>query len=502
MISAITSTLMEALWFPLLFVKTYKESVAIYYLAIAGILYLIYASYIFTIWEKNFATKRLPRSCKDNPSNKQPPLIKTWQYNKERTLQNSKEHKNFDGCELLHDLKDLKMIKKKNEAFRAKVERTNSLTPGKIIGKGSLSNDLAKELNMDHIYVDFFSLLWAYTFIGPFSYLLWKSGTVWLQIRQILVKNNILKMKPFDIDKVIGKLCLEQSQVIHYYAKTKKNSKLGNIAGFFFADFPYIDQDSKYQVAKLFAVDIDLNTKKFVKAKFDDIHLTASETLILLWFNTIAAQHVKLHSLANWGVNLDKAVKETNPFLHQNSIVTTIYNFFGYSCFKTFMEGWEKQGLLAAGFDENSLIDCFNHGIEDNIWQHPNITDLMQHSKFVNFIVKVRTIFFKEFAKHKDIFPGVHGEAMFVGTVLHSLDHTLMEWNLEDPLWLDVEDPRFGIMAQIGRIVRVGFVNDVPLLYFHKRFKGSRHPFYEAIYRKAARIDKKLADNMDTCIIK
>ena len=28
---------------------------------------------------------------------------------------------------------------------------------------------------------------------------------------------------------------------------------------------------------------------------------------------------------------------------------------------------------------------------------------------------------------------------MFVGTILHSLDHTLMGWNLEDPLWLDVE---------------------------------------------------------------
>ena len=72
------------------------------------------------------------------------------------------------------------------------------------------------------------------------------------------------------------------------------------------------------------------------------------------------------------------------------------------------------------------------------------------------------------------------------------------------PLWLDVDDPNFGRMAEIGRIVKVGFVEDVPFLYFHKRFKGSKHPFYDdAVYRKAARIDKKLvADNMDTCIIK
>ena len=121
--------------------------------------------------------------------------------------------------------------------------------------------------------------------------------------------------------------------MIHYYARTKKDSDLGYIAGFFFADFPYVDGNCDYKVADLFAVDIDLDTNKFIKAKMDDIDLTASETLILLWFNTIGAQHVKLHSMANWGVNNDDAVKETNSFLHRNSVVTVIYNYFGYSTF-------------------------------------------------------------------------------------------------------------------------------------------------------------------------
>ena len=89
-----------------------------------------------------------------------------------------------------------------------------------------------------------------------------------------------------------------------------------------------------------------------------------------------------------------------------------------------------------------------------------------------------------------------------MGTVMHSLDHTLMEWNLSDPLWLDIENERFGKMAELGRIVRVGFVQDVPFLYFNKRFKGSTHPFYKTVYEKAAKIDKNLADHMDTCIVK
>ena len=107
-----------------------------------------------------------------------------------------------------------------------------------------------------------------------------------------------------------------------------------------------------------------------------------------------------------------------------------------------------------------------------------------------------------QFSLHKDCFPGVNGEAMFVGTIVHSLDHTMAERNLEDPLWLDVHDSEFGLMAQIGQIVRVGFIPDLPGLYFHKRFKGSGHSFYEAVYHRAAKINMDLADNMDTCIIK
>ena len=42
---------------------------------------------------------------------------------------------------------------------------------------------------------------------------------------------------------------------------------------------------------------------------------------------------------------------------------------------------------------------------------------------FSQFVVKVRALFLAEFANHKELFPGVDGETMFVGTVLHSLDH-------------------------------------------------------------------------------
>lgn len=477
--------------------------------------------------------KRLSRRHESCPSNKRQPDVVKHTNNRQRILENSDLHPdNFANCELLHNLNEEKNKMSTVDLHRRtqKISRLSTLTyrpnstmksssikpdfSGSLppVGEnsehisgmdmyhnGSLTDDQAEELNMDHIYVSFADFLWAHTFIGPCSFYLWKKNTTWLRIRSFLVSKGLLKKKPVDLELLVGKLCLEQSQVIHYYGRTKTTPE---IAGFFFADFPYIDQTGKYVVADLFAVDIDLSTKKMVKAKLDDRKLNPSQTLILLWFNTIAAQHVKLHALANWGINSDPSLKDSNPFFHRNSIVTTMYNYFGYSCFHTYMEEWERQGLLSKGWDPQVLQQCFNHGISANIWQHPNIDELMKHSEFVNFIVKIRNVFIGEFAKQKHLFPGVNGEAMFVGTILHSLDHTLMDWNLEDPLWLDVDDPEFHHMAELGRVVKMGFVQDVPGLYFHKRYKGSGHPFYDTIYEKAAKLNKKLADNMDTCIIK
>ena len=68
-------------------------------------------------------------------------------------------------------------------------------------------------------------------------------------------------------------------------------------------------------------------------------------------------------------------------------------------------------------------------------------------SRLVRFIVLVRVNVMKNFAKYKDCFPGIDAEALFAGTVLHSLDHTMMDWNLKDALLLDVDHERFWKMA-------------------------------------------------------
>ena len=261
----------------------------------------------------------------------------------------------------------------------------------------------------------------------------------------------------------------------------------------FLIDFPYIEKDGQIEIAKYLSV----------SPLTSIVNKCLSEALILLWYNTISAQHVKIHALGNWGVNMGNTSNSTkdkvNPFVERNSLVTVIYNFFGFTSFPSFMEEW-KEGLLSPDWNPQALTDTFVHGVKENICHHSHVTELSKHSNFVQFISKTRSIFHSEFIKYKEMFPGIHPGGLFAATVLHSLDHELMERNLEDPLWLDVKHPRFGKMAELGRIVRVGFVPEVPGYYFHRNFRNSGHAFYEAVYAKAAKIDKRYADGMETCI--
>mmetsp|Transcript_47779 Transcript_47779/g.147621 ORF Transcript_47779/g.147621 Transcript_47779/m.147621 type:complete len:195 (+) Transcript_47779:759-1343(+) len=183
------------------------------------------------------------------------------------------------------------------------------------------------------------------------------------------------------------------------------------------------------------------------------------------------------------------------------SRITVMYNYFGKSIFPRLAKRWHRWGWCTSDWPE--LPEVFAHSESQGIPEHRAIYELQQHSEVVNFVVRVRNNFLNSFAEcKKATFPGVDGEALFVGTVLHSLDHTLMGWNLEDPLWLDVESERFATMAELGRVVRVGFVEDLPWLLVKRRCRGSPVSFFRGVYKYACTVNRKFADSMDTCIIK
>ena len=468
--------------------------------AMAALLSGFYIKYVIRVWMGDFADgSRVKRTDKKSPSNKQLPGITDFDDLKSRISGCVEKHGTDFGFK--HEFTDNNIDGRRRNRRESPVlrERKRALPFNGVLE----SDEKAEELDMDHVYIEFMDFLWAYIFVMPMTYVLYLKGIWILKLRVYLKKIGFLKVEVPDIKSLIGMLCLEQSQVINYFARTKKKgTETGNnnIAVFCFPDFACVDDDCEFRIADLFAVYIDLDTKRFVKAELDDKNLTPMETFILLTFNTVSAQHVKLHAVANWGIN------DANPFLRRSNIVTAVYNYLGYTNFVKNLERWERDGLLSKGWSEKRLITkIFDHGVREGIGPHGHITELMRHSRLVNFTVRVRIIFFHEFARHKHMFPGIDGEALFVGTVLHSLDHKLLEWNVPDPLWLDVGGgvgTKFGKMAELTRLVRACFVEDLPFVHFPRRFRGSGHPFFERVYRKAAKIDRELADNMDICIIK
>ena len=394
----------------------------------------------------------------------------------------------------------------------------------------------ADKLRMDFIRLPFLDFLWGYTFIGPCTVFLYRKGVTMMRIRNLLVKWKLITVPKCDYEIVAAKLCLESTQAIHYTGTDKSK-----VAHFEFVNFSYVDSSCKHRTGNLLAVEIDLTSKRFSKAAMDGVDVTAKEASILLFFNNICSHHVRLHGLANYGCNHETT---DDSFLCRNAVVTIMYNYFGYTNFNTCFPQWVKHGIISEGWasSDKPWMQAADNGLANKVPYHAHVSDLIKYSRTVKFMVLVRDIFLTEFNKHRRLFPDIdaevssinhhfsipkyffvpyipgssyvfyilflffffflHIQAMFVGTVLHSLDHTVAGWNMEDPFWLDVDDPKFGKTAEAGRVVRVGFLSDVPGLYFHKRFKGSGHPFYEAVYKKAAKIDKKFADMMDTCIIK
>ena len=259
----------------------------IYIITFLGLIYTSYAIWVyFRIYLRDFADgERLPRNHAMCPTSvaKDPPDVRSWKDNQQRILDASKLHpSNFATCKLLNDVK---VVDHDKQIHR------------KTLDRPPLKRK-ASRLDMDHIYITYPQLLWAFTFVGPFSYFLWKKETFILRVRIFLVKKGLMDKKPVDMEALVGKLVLEQSQAIHYVARTSKGSEPGNIAGFFFtgtcadqvftwkdprtitntsipssisssyvlclSDFPYVDDTGQMQTADLFVVGIDLETRKMV----------------------------------------------------------------------------------------------------------------------------------------------------------------------------------------------------------------------------------------------
>ena len=266
-------------------------------------------------------------------------------------------------------------------------------------------------------------------------------------------------------------------------------------------------------------VTVDLNKKEMDSAFLDGKSLTEHDTVCLLWFLSFSSEHVKIHALANWAhsdpsrkarsMSSGKAIRRSlaDAYHRRMSAVSILYNFFGVRVFPKLASLFYCLGIVSQDMSE-SISGVFKESLHSGIDYHGNLEELINHSDIVRFVCRFRPKFLRRFRQHLSKYPsdfqGVDAESMFVSTVLHSLDHKLLEWNLKDPLWLDYDNvsEEFHPLIEMGRYVRTGFLEDLPGVLFARKYKHVNLPFYREVYQEALRIDPKFANEMDTTIVK
>ena len=348
--------------------------------------------------------------------------------------------------------------------------------------------------------------VWANYFITPNTAWLAVSGIVWLKLRELLhrfVFRRIGIPHPalcVDQSRLVGTLLLESAQLVQFRGIFEISGK--RVATFVWTDMPLLDGDGKFKTDENFIlrVDVDLTTRCLEKATLNGEPLAPRDVAILIWFNTISANHVKIHSYANWASNPCDFTYST--FQHRMAVATIIYNYFGETMFPRITYCLSKLGFLSSSCQH--ITDVFHKGMKSGVPNHAGVVEIAKYSELASFLIPVRKYFHSVFQQYQEDLPGIDAEALFIGTIVHSLDHTVASWGLPDPLYLDMDrcEPRFRVMAEVGRLVRAGFVDDIPFLLFRKNYSNSPDKFYQRVYAYAAKINKRLADHMDCCIIK
>ena len=137
----------------------------------------------------------------------------------------------------------------------------------------------------------------------------------------------------------------------------------------------------------------------------------------------------------------------------------------------------------------------------DPIPPHRHLGQLAAAVPYVRFIVAVRKFFLVEFLRHQADFPGVDGEALFVATVLHSTEHANAEYFVDE--FALTPAGRFGgafETAILSRFLTTPLV--VGRCVVDSRFKCAAHPLFRRVYAYATTLDRRLADEMETAIMR
>jgi len=358
---------------------------------------------------------------------------------------------------------------------------------------------------MDHLRITYFQFLWGMLFLFPNSALLGCKGIGLLLIRRWLKKcgsEGLISIKSHSMDATAAELILETA-LVTYFVNLNDEKTIGT---FTWHNFPTMTNDDTLVIFDEFTVIIDMKERRFIKGELfnsgmEQPHpVSAQDTIILLFWNLASNLHVKSHSIANWGVD----PTTENKFMRQYAVSTVLYNYFGYQSFGKVTSLLFRLGVTESPF--KTVKQAFDISIDSGgMHKHNHLQQIAMYSKFVYFTLHARSLFMKLYAKKmisQEMKGEIVSEALFVGSVMHSLDHSQLEYVIQDVLWLEADDPYYSSMASLCRIVRAAFTEDLPYLTWNCKCKDSEHPFFRQLYEGTKMVDARLADCIDCCIIK
>lgn len=405
---------------------------------------------------------------------------------------------------------------------RGSSRKTVVVSPGGFSDKRHTLSDMkALQLDMDHVFVPFSSFLWVMIMVYPCVIYLLVTGYASYRLRSFLIRQGILSTPNPDYKRAVGDLVLMVPSLVFLYRRMTKTNPIA-IAEFVVESLPYFN-DAAQIFEERFVVQINLSSGRLHRATIGDRVLGDMDTYVFLLFY-VSTAHGVVHALANWGIN----PRCENAFIRRMAEVTVLYNHLGftgarlvYNRSQNLIPGPRtypisgKKVYIPKHISPDSvpshptvgkaMQEVLEANLRNGFCQHGRVKDLMKHAVLVDFVVKVRNFFLNTFEEYRHDFLAIDAEAMFAGTIIHSLDHCNVSAVVRDYggiCGVRTGSGDFECMAEMNRVTLAALVDKLPGIGFAHQYKDAPHAFYRRVYLFAQSIHKTFADRMDACIIK
>ena len=369
----------------------------------------------------------------------------------------------------------------------------------------------AGRLHMDHLPLSFTDYLWCNFFILPPSILHFiiggrkTTGLLGIFCDRLRQKLGIFYKIPDETEasNMVANLLLECISL----AVWCKSITVGR-ATFSIPNSSRIIPNKDEVISGTLVIMVNLKERKMVEATHGTgegaTFLGSHDALALLFIALVGNVHPLVHSYANWGVNLNENI---NWFIRRMGVITVKYNNIGVETYPLVVKLFKAVGITSYTSKNLSRLTQFmNHNVPNHNFQTCRgfaLQNLKAHSEAVSFLFKVRKFFLSALERYKEDFPAIDNEALFIGTVMHSLDHRNCSHYLDSRVFTNShpgKDPSFEVDHEFASITLSCAVDQPPGRLFSCSFRHAPHPFYQEVYEFAKGVNPRLAGYMEACI--